>query len=69
MMDALSKEVRSVCVCACAAERSLARHGVRHKVNVYADNGDDVLKSDLTSVQELKLHGITDLISLMEQAP
>lgn len=52
-----------------SAERSLARHGVRHKVNVYTDNGDDVPKSDLTSVQELKLHRITDLISLMEQAP
>lgn len=46
-----------------------ARIRVRRKVNVCADNGDDGLESDLTSLQKLKLHGITDLIRLLEQAP
>lgn len=63
-----------VCVCEQKSvhecvERLLARHCVRHKVNVYTDNGDDVLESILTSVQELQLHCITELISMMEQAP
>lgn len=53
----------------CTAERTLACELVGRKVNACADNGDDVLKSDLTSVQKFKLHDITDLISLMEQAP
>lgn len=62
MMDAVRSEAR-------AYVHSLACERVRRKVNACADNGDDVLKSDLTSVQKLKLHGITDLIMLMEQAP
>lgn len=61
MIDATCKEVR----------RTFPRlqAGPRRKVNVCADNGDDVLNCDLTPVQKLKRHGITDLISLMEQAP
>lgn len=48
---------------------SLTRHCARHKVNVYTDNGDEVLEGILTSVRELQLHCITALISKMEQAP
>lgn len=54
-------------MCVCVQNISLARRLL--KVNVYTDNGDDVLESVLTSVGESQLQCITDLISMMEQAP
>lgn len=52
------------CVFVC---RALLLPAAALKVNVYTDNGDDVLGSVLTSVRELQLHCITELISMMEQ--
>ncbi len=57
-----------VCVCVCVC-RTFHLPVTVLKVNVYTDNGDDVLESVLVSVGESQLHCITELISMMEQAP
>lgn len=54
------------CVCVCGTFHLPA---AVLKVNVYTDNGDDVLESVLACVGESQLHCITELISMMEQAP
>lgn len=66
MHGCLLSKFFSVCVCICAWNTSLAH--IVLKVNVYTDNGDDVLESILTSARELLLHYIKQLI-IMEQVP